>query len=100
MLGRHAINQIVAGAMPKPCAKPRGPVVITDDTAIQARLEQATVECWKARSIRELFRLASCFYLNQHDGKPAEGPPPPASPRTEGQTHPAAATTSVIAGEP
>jgi hypothetical protein len=91
MLGRHAIDQIVAGAMPKPGAKPRGPAVITtDDTAIQTRLEQATVEGWKARSIRELFRLASCFYLNQHDGKPAEDPPPPASPRTAEQPQPTA----------
>jgi len=63
MLGRHVIDQIVAGALPKPGEKASDP--------LQARLRKATAKEWKARSIEELFRLARHFYLDHQDGAPA-----------------------------
>jgi hypothetical protein len=70
MLGRHVIDQIVAGAVPKPGT-------VTKDDELLGRLQKAKADGWTARSIGELFVVARRYYLSHQDSSPEGKPEPP-----------------------
>jgi hypothetical protein len=71
MLGKHVIDQIVAGAVPKP-------ETVTKDDELLGRLQKEKADGWTARSIGELFVVARRYYLSHQDSSPEGKLEPPA----------------------